>query len=157
LRCLCRTHPHSQDEAHPLLDQLSCGDRQLGEIALREPHAQKEVLIFAVAQLLQTVSQADDARRRSPRLSQRPDADGTGALGTTHIRGDLSTEHPQEGDHNNLPPFHTMGLHACPPAGLLPSSPLDLRPASIAPFTVGVYHLTGNQTSELLEDFMKII
>jgi hypothetical protein len=49
-----------------------------------------------------------------------------------------------------------MGLHACPPPDLLPSSPLDLHLASIAPFTVGVYPLRGEQTSGLLEDFMKI-
>jgi len=59
----------------------------------------------------------------------------------TQITGDPSTEHHQEDDPNDLPSFHTMDLHACPPLDLLPSSQLDLHQASIASFTVGVYHL----------------
>jgi hypothetical protein len=49
-------HARGKEEIHPLLDQRTCGSQQLGVIALREPYTQNEIFIFAVAQLLQSIS-----------------------------------------------------------------------------------------------------
>ena len=66
LRCLRRVVGVSEEEVHPILHQLPSGRRQGGQISCGEADAEDEVLVLAVAQLHQAISQAHHLRGGAP-------------------------------------------------------------------------------------------
>src|SRR5262249_53227394 len=70
---------------------------ELGRVPLRKAHAEDEVLVFAVAELLQSVAQSEDGRRGPPGLGQRPDLDRTRRGARRSTRRD-SGQHQASGE-----------------------------------------------------------
>jgi hypothetical protein len=85
-----------------VLDQLARGCRQGCHIPLGKSDADNELLVLAVAQLQQTIPQADHRWRRPPRRRQRPNFDGVHALFRADIGGERPTAH-QEHDERDRP------------------------------------------------------
>jgi hypothetical protein len=59
-------------------NEVESGRQKLGALALREAHADREVLVLAVPEGLQSVPQPDDRWRRAPGFRERADLDQAG-------------------------------------------------------------------------------
>src|SRR2546422_1028628 len=63
------------DDVRPAPDELPGGRQKLGALALREAHADREVLVLAVPERPQAIPQSNNGWRRAPGLGQRADLD----------------------------------------------------------------------------------
>src|SRR5262249_41125803 len=80
LRGLRRWNVRGEDEIHPLLDQIARRGWQCSQIPLGEADTEDKLLVLAISQFQQPVSQGHYRWCRSPRLRQRSDPERLSTL-----------------------------------------------------------------------------
>src|SRR5918996_2315938 len=88
LRCLGREYVRGEDEVHLVLGQLASSTEEGCYVASREAHTDGELLVLAIAQLQQTIAQANNLWRGSPRFRQSADANRSSEVGCTGEAGE---------------------------------------------------------------------